>query len=1126
MAYDAADHYVVLLQPRGEGSWAGTWTYSSGRWTLLNISSEPAICLGASLAYDPTASVVVFFGPGDCGSENQTWTFSAGLWTRLSTIRSPGYIASAAVAYDLTFQGVILFGGYRCHNGTCTGQGVDAGTWKFAGGGWTNISASLRGAPPAAGGWSASYDAADGYLLLFGRNASTGQIETWKLNATGWSQLSTSGAPPSGAGDVGLPMAYDPIIPAVLLFGATSTGQAGNSTWEYSAGVWKNANPSVSPAPGSWTMLFDPVSNLTILFGIPSTQELWLDAHGQTWTSSGGSWTPATQGFGPPALGQAGLTYDAAEGAVVFFGGYSPDPSGSGYWGYLNVTWTYRDGTWTNVTHGAAPQGRGGEGFVYDAAGGFVLLFGGQGLTGPDSRTGSLVYLSDTWEWLNGTWSRLSPALHPPAGSYAQMVYDGADGYVLLLCGAGGPSYTWVFVGGNWTNLSSTVTNAPSFASPSLTYDAADGYVLLFGLYTTSAPYRSNVTWMFKGGHWTNLSATGSVKGSPPEIAVGSPMAYDAALGEVVLYCLFVSLGGPPCSLASPGEVYEYAAGTWTLVRPVVGPPEQADPALTYDAADGVILMVGGSNQSAATSDTWAFGGSTGSTPLQVGSFYATTNPDDVGVATTIEATAAGGTPPFSYAFSGLPGGCSTPSGASVRCAPTAAGTTEVEVTVSDANGSRASAELLLSVDPDPAVTSFQASPASVTLGDRSVLETAATGGVGPMIYFYNGLPQGCVNQSLPDLPCTSTIAGSFHPAVQVSDGVDTSAAVATTLTVGCAGNLSGPQICSFSVDPTALILGNTTTVSVNATGGTAPLAYRFSGLPPGCSPSPEPTFSCRPSASGTFQVDVTVTDARNATASSSTGLTVYPVGGGEALGISAFTAAPSVVSLGNSTVLELVIVGASENLTYSYEGLPTGCRSADLPMLPCTPSATGTYLTHAVVTDSSGDSAGAYLTIDVVPAIIATPFISLFVATPDIVTVGTNVTFLVSLSRGTPPLTYLYEGLPAGCASASTPTLTCAPAGAGQFTVSVTVSGPSGANSSARTDLIVRPAGAATPTDLLGTPVGDAIGFVAGAVLVAALLETYRRRRQLRREGDEIVRALSREASAGASEPGESTRP
>ena len=94
MAYDAADRYAVLLQSNAGSNSPGTWTYSNGEWSLLNLSSEPASCPGGALAYDSTGAELVFLGSASCGSGNgsgnQTWTFSAGVWTRLSPATTPG----------------------------------------------------------------------------------------------------------------------------------------------------------------------------------------------------------------------------------------------------------------------------------------------------------------------------------------------------------------------------------------------------------------------------------------------------------------------------------------------------------------------------------------------------------------------------------------------------------------------------------------------------------------------------------------------------------------------------------------------------------------------------------------------------------------------------------------------------------------------------------------------------------------------------------------------------------------------------------------------------------------------------------------------------------------------------
>src|SRR2546428_13596664 len=109
---------------------------------------------------------------------------------------------------------------------------------------------------------------------------------------------------------------------------------------------------------------------------------------------------------------------------------------------------------------------------AYDAADGYVLLFGG---------VHSSV-LGDTWEFHSGAWTQLSTSSSPPARWLASMVYDAADGYVLLFGGYDGTSRladTSEVIGGDWTQLSkfSTPSTPIVVSTPP---DAAVGTVMLF----------------------------------------------------------------------------------------------------------------------------------------------------------------------------------------------------------------------------------------------------------------------------------------------------------------------------------------------------------------------------------------------------------------------------------------------------------------------------------------------------------------------------------------------------------------------------------------------------------------------------------------------------------------------
>src|SRR2546422_3883964 len=79
-----------------------------------------------------------------------------------------------------------------------------------------------------------------------------------------------------------------------------------------------------------------------------------------------------------------------------------------------------------------------------------------------------------------GGWTPLYPSLHV----FASMAYDSVDGYVILFGGVDNSGAaigdSWKFLGGSWTDITPSSSPSPRF-SASMAYDTADGYVVLFG---------------------------------------------------------------------------------------------------------------------------------------------------------------------------------------------------------------------------------------------------------------------------------------------------------------------------------------------------------------------------------------------------------------------------------------------------------------------------------------------------------------------------------------------------------------------------------------------------------------------------------------------------------------------
>ena len=142
-------------------------------------------------------------------------------------------------------------------------------------------------------------------------------------------------------------------------------------------------------------------------------------------------------------------------------------------------------------------------------------------------RTGSGGYLNDTWEFLHGQWTNLSAgtlgAPRPRVG--AGIAFDPTAHALVLFGGiADGPPLgdTWEFEGGAWYDISSTLTTSPSPRDHLvLGYDPASGTVVLFGGWSSGNGSHGRValgdTWVFVSDTWSNQTVESGTAPSPRE---------------------------------------------------------------------------------------------------------------------------------------------------------------------------------------------------------------------------------------------------------------------------------------------------------------------------------------------------------------------------------------------------------------------------------------------------------------------------------------------------------------------------------------------------------------------------------------------------------------------------------
>jgi hypothetical protein len=1104
MTYDAADGYVLLL-----GSPAGTWgaptgvdawAYSGGSWRSLTSTDPPAICPGSSLAYDEWDRYVVFFGAeaspyaAACPTANQTWSYHGGVWSRLHPTNSPEGRWGASFTNDSGDGYLLLFGGtnYTTRNNYSYTNFLND-SWSFRGGNWSQLHPST--APPSGRSDAGlAYDPADGYTVLFGGSSSYQYVnDTWSYAAGVWTQLHPTQAPPVPYADA---FTYDPGAQDVLytnaFFPAVNDSSRPETTWNFSNGSWSQVVTSGGPPQREGAeQAYDYAAGETAFFGGLSATNL-----ADTWSFANGLWTNRTAGE-PGLREHPALAYDASDQYVVMF-----TWAGQG----LAETWAYSAGVWLQLHPAASPGARWGAGFVYDAHDGYVLLFGGNNWsTGGPSN--------DSWEFAAGIWTPLTPTHAPSPRMTDGMVYDGADGYVLLFGGSSdsilpnpqvangaGLTDTWSFQGGVWSNrTSASGTPPPSEPLNPMVYDASDGYVLLFGTYPSAASGFLSTdlqpeTWSYLGGVWSNR--THLQNPSPPGRSDAS-FGYDSGNGAAVLF------GGVSTDpYGNPlGDTWNFSGGSWQELLPPLSPNNQSGAGSTDDPAESALLLLGdvaGASPGCQLSwcgDQWLWTGG-GVRPV-IHSFTATPDVVDVGIRTTLTVAASENGATLGFSYTGLPAGCVSRNVSSLGCVPAASGSYRLTVNVTDPAGASSYAAVSLTVAGLPQILGLTAIPSSVVLGARTIVTTNASGGTLPYTYQYYGLPPGCVSQTVPALPCTPTASGNYTVRVNLSDAYSRNATASVLVTVLAAGGGAYPSITAFSAIPAAFVLGNSTNLSVNASGGAGGLSYTYSGLPSGCLSANTTLLACTPTAANSYTVTVSVSDLLGNATAVSTKIVVYPVGGGHGLLVRAFQPTAPGAVVGSAVGLRVVAEGGVGPLTFAFTGLPPGCGSSNRSVLSCTPNASGAFRIQVQVSDTIGDSVAAPLLLLVLePSVGGAPAIAWFLPEPSTIRLGQSTVLLVNVSGGDPNRSFAYSGLPDGCRSVSTPSLPCTPTRLGTFPIEVRVTDAQGGSANATTLLTVLPNASVPPaspgggaTGLLWIQVGAAaaLGVVFGLLLALA---------------------------------------
>jgi hypothetical protein len=413
MAYDSARGRVVLF-----GGSTNTWTpvdvlqdvweWDGSAWhNKTPATPGPSARHGATMAYDAHRSRVVLFagrGSSSASTFDDLWEWDGAGWFKPATgTTTPAARAQHAMAYNAVEKKVVVFGGRGKEFTKLTDD-----TWEWDGTSWKDRTPAQT-KPDARHGHAMTFDSARQRVVLFGGlSFLLPSQETFEWDGTRWQDVTPSGSkPPARQGHA---MAFDSARSRVVLFGGTAltsgnldetTGGGLQDTWEWDGTNWVDRTPSGAKPEvrHSHAMAFDSRRGRTVLFGgyqfvsgLPAPVYQRSTVYEDLWEWDGFAWLKKTPGGAkPPSRGQHAMAFDAVNGKVMLFGGYS---SASGL---LRDLWEWNGASWAEKAPvSAPPSGRQGHSMVFDTVQQRIQVFAG--------REQSRTYFQDLWEWDGSAW--------------------------------------------------------------------------------------------------------------------------------------------------------------------------------------------------------------------------------------------------------------------------------------------------------------------------------------------------------------------------------------------------------------------------------------------------------------------------------------------------------------------------------------------------------------------------------------------------------------------------------------------------------------------------------------------------------------------------------------------------
>jgi PKD domain len=690
----------------------------------------------------------------------------------------------------------------------------------------------------------------------------------------------------------------------------------------------------------------------------PPTENVRSDANGTEFGLQLANTTGA-----PPANSYASLVWDAADGYVIWFGGYNTT------YGLENQTWIFYNATWTNWTYlaGPAPSAREGAMFSWDDQLDADVLYGGYANNGLQNDTWWFFDLG----WYNDTSSSYNAG---PDGFGTMVNWDdgGLDNGTFLFGGCTSElclsvtNVTWTYQDNVECPTSSPcwlfysfVTPPPARAFESMSfYPYNEGgnpfdAVILYGGEVPCflcTPTVFNDTWYFVNNTWindTSLAQTDSFEEGgayPPTGLYGASMFYDPLSDAMIL------VGGADVDGNVSSTVYGID-GVYAAFFPEdwSGPVQPSYLMSEADSVDGAPAVIfGGFNESGYSSTSlyaWE-------EPYTANVHVAPTTVDTGRPVNFYSNVTSGGALAWYYSgwytnwtFGNGPQYYNTSPNATYSY-PTP-GTFWAQYSITDWFGVRYWTDVEITV-ATLGVTATATEPAT-DVGVADTFDATPVHGVGPFNYTWSF--SGNSSQAYTaSTHWTFAKAGTGWGNVTLRDSEDTNATKDVSVTVNPALGVTA------AASQAAVDAGQSFKWTATPSGGTAP--YNYTWLLPNGAKAYTQDVNYTGSGTGTETARVFVNDTVGGSANHSASITVNPT-----LAVTATVSATSAKT-GSTLDFNSTVSGGTTPITTQWN-FGDGGTSA-LGSATHAYSAAGTYTINFWANDSVGNSVHKQLSVTV----------------------------------------------------------------------------------------------------------------------------------------------------------------